>query len=82
MCTGWHVQGVKDKTTKKMINGLTTELFDALDSDSSGNITFSEFMDKVENDDDVWKCLSMLSPFTRALAHADTEATHFGTITI
>jgi len=60
-------QGITSKSSRKMINGLSTELFDRLDEDLNGNITYEEFAKKVKEDDIVWECLKELSPFTRVL---------------
>merc|ERR1712023_413997 len=75
-------QGVKDRTTKKMINGLTTELFQRLDSDNSNHIQFQEFITRVNEDTEVWNILKALSPFMRTIAAADAEATYFETVRI
>jgi len=75
-------QGLKDKSDKKMMNGLAKELFELLDRDGSGDVTWDEFSSKVETDNEVWRCLTMLSPFTRHMTNADAVPTQFGSITI
>lgn len=75
-------QGIKDKDEKKMINKLASELFERLDTDSNGDIAYTEFVEKVQEDDEVWRVLQALSPLTRQLSSTDKEATYAGTIVI